>query len=86
MNAYIMVNPSVLSGDHIVFLSGNDTGAKDEVRKLLISFGWKDKNILDLGDITSARGAEQILPVWIRIMSTLKTGQFNFNIVTTSQK
>jgi predicted dinucleotide-binding enzyme len=81
MNAYVMVNPSVLSGDHIVFLSGNDAGAKDEVNKLLMSFGWRDKNIFDLGDIASARGAEQILPIWIRIMSTLQTGQFNFNIV-----
>ena len=86
MNAYVMVNPSILPGDHTVFLSSNDAGAKDEVKKILMSFGWKDKNIFDLGDITSARGAEQILPVWIRIMSTLKTGQFNFNIVTASQK
>jgi predicted dinucleotide-binding enzyme len=86
MNAYVMVNPSVLPGDHTVFLSGNDAGAKDEIKKLLMSFGWKDKNIFDLGDITSARGAEQILPIWIRIMSTLKTGQFNFNIVTAPQK
>ena len=82
MNAYVMVNPSLLPGDHIVFLNGNDASAKDGVKKLLMSFGWKDKNIFDLGDITAARGAEQILPLWIRIMSTLKTGQFNFNIVT----
>ena len=86
MNSYVMVNPSVLSGDHIVFLSGNEAGAKDEVKKLLMSFGWKDKNIFDLGDITSARGAEQILPIWLGIMSTLQTGKFNFNIVTAPQK
>jgi 8-hydroxy-5-deazaflavin:NADPH oxidoreductase len=86
MNAYVMVNPSLLPGDHIVFLNGNDAGAKDEVKKLLISFGWKNKNIFDLGDITASRGVEQILPLWIRIMSTLKTGQFNFKIVTAPQK
>ena len=86
MSAYIMVNPSVLPDDHIVFLNGNDADAKDEVKKLLMSFGWKDKNIFDLGDITNARGAEQILPIWIRIMSTLKTGQFNFKIVIAPQK
>ena len=86
MSADIMVNPSVLPDDHIVFINGNDAGAKDEVKKLLISFGWKDKNIFDLGDITTARGTEQILPLWIRIMSSLKTGQFNFNIVMPPQK
>jgi 8-hydroxy-5-deazaflavin:NADPH oxidoreductase len=86
MNAYVMVNPSTLPDDHNVFLCSNDAGAKDEVKKLLMSFGWKDKNILDLGDLTAARGAEQILPIWVRIMSTFKTGLFNFKIVMAPQQ
>jgi 8-hydroxy-5-deazaflavin:NADPH oxidoreductase len=86
MNAYIMVNPLLLADDHTVFINGNDADAKDEVKRLLMSFGWKDKNIFDLGDITNARGTEQILPLWIRIMSTLKTGQFNFKIVMAPQQ
>ena len=81
MNAYLMVNPGILKGDHTVFLSGNDAAAKDEVKKLLASFGWNEKNMFDLGDISTARGAEQILPIWVRIFGTLQSGTFNFHVV-----
>ena len=81
MNAYLMVNPSLVPGDHTVFLGGNDTEAKLKIRGLLITFGWKDENILDLGDITTARGTEQMLPIWVRIMTTLQHPFFNFRIV-----
>jgi predicted dinucleotide-binding enzyme len=81
MNAYLMGNPSLVPGNHTVFLSGNDAGAKLKVRDLLISFGWKNENIFDLGDITTARGTEQILPLWVRIMGTLQHPFFNFAIV-----
>ncbi len=81
MNAFLMVNPSLVPGDHTVFLSGNDAEAKLKIRELLITFGWKDENILDLGDITTARGTEQIVPLWVRIMGTLQHPFFNFRIV-----
>jgi predicted dinucleotide-binding enzyme len=81
MNAYLMVNPSLVPGNHTVFLSGNDVEAKLKMRGLLITFGWKDENIFDLGDITTARGTEQILPLWVRIMGTLQHPFFNFSIV-----
>ena len=81
MNAYIMVNPGLLPDDHNVFLNGNDAKAKEEVKKLLVSFGWKEKNIIDMGDITTARGTEQILPIWVRLWGTLQTPMFNFKIV-----
>ena len=60
-------------------MSGDDPEAKEIVRKLLVSFGWN--GIIDLGDITTARGTEQLLPVWIRLMETLGTSMFNFRIV-----
>ena len=81
MNAYIMVNPALLPDDHNVFLNGNDAGAKGEVKKLLVTFGWKEKNIIDMGDISTARGTEQILPIWVRLWGTLQTPMFNFKIV-----
>jgi predicted dinucleotide-binding enzyme len=81
MTAYLMVNPSLVPGDHTVFLSGNDAEAKLKMRGLLITFGWKDENLFDLGDISSARGAEQILPLWVRIMGNLQHPFFNFRIV-----
>jgi len=85
MNAYIMVNPALLPDDHNVFLNGNDAGAKGEVKKLLVTFGWKEKNIIDLGDISTARGTEQILPIWVRLWGTLQTPMFNFRIVVGSK-
>lgn len=78
MNAGVMVNPGLVPGEHDVFLSGNDAAAKATVAALLRSFGWR--NVIDLGDITTARGVEMILPIWLRLMGTLKTPQFNFHI------
>jgi predicted dinucleotide-binding enzyme len=81
MNCLLMVNASNVPGDHNVFVSGNDAAAKAEVKKLLSGFGWADKNIIDLGDISTARGTEQLLPIWVRLMRTLGTANFNFHIV-----
>jgi predicted dinucleotide-binding enzyme len=79
-NATVMVNPaSVAGGDHTMFLSGNDSEAKAKVKDLLKNgFGWKD--IVDLGDISAARGQEMILPLWLRLWGSLKTPAFNFRI------
>ena len=44
-------------------------------------FGWKDENLLDLGDITGARATESILPIWLRVMGVIKTGVFNFRLI-----
>jgi hypothetical protein len=80
MNAVLMVNPNLVAGgDHHVFVSGNDPDAKSIVAGFLKSwFGWK--NIIDMGDITTARGTEMLLPVWVRLWGTLKTPMFNFKI------
>ncbi|MET3772815.1 NADPH-dependent F420 reductase [Arthrobacter nitrophenolicus] len=80
MNAALMVDPGRLAGgDHSVFLSGDDAAAKDTVRDLLESFGHRD--IIDLGDITSARGAEMWLPLWLRLYGVLGTADFNIKVV-----
>jgi predicted dinucleotide-binding enzyme len=81
MTCFIMVNPAVVPGDHNVFVSGNDDGAKKIVKDLLKNIGWKESNMIDLGDISTARGTEQLLPIWIRLMGALKTPMFNFSIV-----
>ena len=80
MNAYLMVDPAQLAGgDHSVFVSGDDPEAKAAVTDLLRSFGWTD--IIDLGDITTARGTEMVLPVWLRLFGALQKPVFNFKIV-----
>lgn len=77
----IMVNPRMLNDIHQVYVSGNDAGAKNTVREILHSFGWMDEEIMDLGDISTSRGTEMILPLWIRIYSATKNGAFNLKIV-----
>lgn len=80
MNCKVMVNPGMVKGKHDVFICGNDSKAKKKVRQLLENdFGWKI--IHDLGDITSSRGTEMMLPVWIRLWSTFDHADFNFHIV-----
>jgi 8-hydroxy-5-deazaflavin:NADPH oxidoreductase len=81
VTAEIMVNPGKIGGgDHHMFISGNDAGAKSTVGEFLKSqFGWK--NLVDLGDITAARGQESYLPLWLRLWGSLKTGEFNIKIV-----
>ncbi|MCB9271305.1 MAG: NAD(P)-binding domain-containing protein [Lewinellaceae bacterium] len=81
MNANLMVHPRAIDGDQTVFLSGNDSAAKETVKSLLNSFGWKEREMIDLGDISTARGTEQLLPIWVRIYAGKGTSLFNFRIV-----
>src|SRR5829696_4827860 len=80
MNAYLMVDPTQLAeADHSVFVCGDDPEAKTEVTELLRSFGWTD--IINLGDITTARGTEMVMPIWLRLFGALQKPVFNFKIV-----
>ena len=80
LSAPLMVNPKALAdGEHSVFVSGNDADAKKDVVALLESFGHTD--VIDLGDISTARGSEMLLPIWLRLMGALNTPMFNFKIV-----
>jgi len=78
----LMVNPGMLNGgDHNVFMSGNDANAKKQVGEILKSFGWKENNIIDLGDIKTARGTEMMMPVWLSIFTSTNNGAFNFKVI-----
>lgn len=82
MNTLVMVNPHLVPGDHTVFVCGNDANAKTKVSGYLSDwFGWKKENIINLGDITNARGTEMLLPIWVRLLGVLKNPVFNFNVV-----
>lgn len=82
MYSGIMVNPAMVNnGNHTNYISGNDVVAKEKVKDILKTFGWNEANILDLGDITNARGTEAVLLIWTRIYGATQTGAFNFNIV-----
>ncbi len=82
LTANLMVNPQLVNnGDHDIFLSGNSTEAKEKVSALLQTFGWGANHLIDLGDITTARGTEQLLPVWVRLYAAMGTPMCQFKIV-----
>jgi len=79
LNANLMVDPKTLGESSTIFVSGDDAAAKEVVVGLLQSFGHDD--VIDLGGIETARGAEMLLPVWLRLMGALGTAAFNFKVV-----
>ncbi|MBC7861574.1 MAG: NAD(P)-binding domain-containing protein [Bacteroidia bacterium] len=79
MNCNLMVDASLVAGEHDVFLCGNDDGAKQKVKEILGWFGWK--NPIDIGDLTGARATEMMLPIWLKLWGVNQTPNFNFKIV-----
>ena len=79
VNCNVMVKPSLVPGDHEMFICGNDAGAKEKVTDILRNwFGWK--SVIDLGDITNARAMEMWLPMWVRLWAKFQTPNFNLKI------
>ena len=80
MNCKVMVNPKLVRGEHDVFICGNDFEAKTRITGILKNwFGWPE--VIDLGDISGARGMEMILPLWLRLVGKYQNPNFNFKIV-----
>lgn len=80
VTARIMVHPlEVAEGDHHVFISANDVDAKAQVIELLRNFGWL--NIFDLGDLSTARGTEAYLLLWVRLFGAMNTGMINIKLM-----
>lgn len=82
VTASLMVNPNLVGGgEHDMFVCGNDADANAQATEMLKSwFGWK--RVIDLGDITAARGMEMYLPIWLRLWGALGTGVFNIKVVS----
>ena len=80
VNANVMVDPAKLLEKTHVFVSGNDIEAKATVVRILRDwFGWK--SVIDLGDISTARGTEGYILMWLRLYGALKTADFNIRVV-----
>jgi predicted dinucleotide-binding enzyme len=79
INCNIMVDASLVKGEHDVFMCGNDAAAKGKVAELLEgSFGWK--TVIDLGDLTAARGQEAYVLFWVRLWGALGSANFNIHV------
>ncbi len=82
MPNHLMVDPAKLKGgDHDLLMCGNDGDAKAKVAELLGGFGWKREHIIDVGDLTAARGTEAWMLLWTRLYGAFKTGDFQLKIV-----
>lgn len=79
LTAELMVHPERLPEPTTVFVSGDDQAAKRTVVELLAEFGHRD--VLDLGDLSTARGPEMYLPLWLRTWAALGTADFNIRVV-----
>ena len=81
VNCEVMVDPSRVPGEHVIFVCGDDESAKAETVELLNSFGWPAPRIIDLGGIEAARGTEMYLPLWLRLYGTVGSGDFNIGVL-----
>jgi predicted dinucleotide-binding enzyme len=83
INYKLMVDArEVNSGNHDLFLCGNDIEAKNKAKHFLVeNFHWKPENLIDLGSIQSARTMEAIVPFWVLVYRSIGTPLFNFKIV-----
>ena len=82
VNCEVMVDAGKSSATDrgTMFVSGNDADAKQLViRAFLQPWGWND--VIDLGDITTARGTEMLLPIWVRTWAATGNGHFSFKVV-----
>ena len=79
LTAELMAHPERLPDPGTVFVSGDDPEAKATVTSLLHQLGHTD--VIDLGDVTTARGPEWLMPAWLRLMGVVGTPLFNWKVV-----
>jgi predicted dinucleotide-binding enzyme len=81
VNANVMVHPELIPGEHTMFMAGDHATAKETVARLLMDFGWPERDILDLGGITGARAMEMYLPLWVSMWQATGTLAINVHVV-----
>lgn len=80
VTASVMVQPDLVPGGHTVFLCGDEAAAKAQAAVLLDELGWPPESILDLGDITAARGTEMYMALWLRLWGAKGTAALNVEV------
>lgn len=80
VSAEVMVDPAAVgAGDTTMFVAGDEADAKEVVTLLLGELGWQD--VIDLGDLTAARGMEMWLSLWVRVYGAVDGRVFNIKVV-----
>lgn len=80
VNAEVMVRPEIVPGEHVLFVCGDDEGAKRTARELLSGFGWPSERVVDLGGIRAARATEGYLSLWLELMRDVGHARFNISL------
>jgi predicted dinucleotide-binding enzyme len=81
VNANVMVDPGKLPGKTDIFVSGDSADAKATVIMILREwFGWK--SVVDLGDITTARGVEMYVMLWQNLRHAVASHRFNIKVIS----
>ena len=75
----VMVDPAQLGQESTIFVAGNDESARRGAADLARELGWVD--VMDLGDLTAARGLEMYIPLWLRIYGAVGQPAFNIKVV-----
>ena len=75
----VMVDPASLDQESTIFLAGNDESARQTATDLARDLGWTD--VMDLGDLTAARGLEMYIPLWLRLYGAVGQPLFNIKVV-----
>lgn len=80
VTADVMVDPSRVPGEHVIFVASNDASAKEGATELLGEFGWPGERVIDVGDISGARATEAYLHIWLRLMGAVGHPHFNIAV------
>jgi predicted dinucleotide-binding enzyme len=80
VTASVMVQPDLVAGAHTVFVCGDEDAAKAQAIVILRELGWPTDSILDLGDITAARGTEMYMALWLRLWGATGTAVLNVEV------
>jgi predicted dinucleotide-binding enzyme len=75
----VMVDPDSPGQESTILLAGNDAAARQTAADLARDLGWVD--VLDLGDLTAARGIEMYIPLWLRLYGVVGSPLFNLKVV-----
>ncbi len=81
--ASVMVAPGSLEEPTDLFIAGDDKDAKAQVTELLGELGWSRDRVRDLGGLSAARATEGYLMLWLAMLQSLGSPDFNVRVVTT---
>ena len=70
----------VLAGRVALVTGGGTNLGKAAAAELITSFGWPAGSLIDLGDISAARGTEMLLALWLRLMGAFGHADLHFHI------